>query len=103
MLGSSSRTSTIRSPDALEKVIVTITIANIRRLIRIFAVYENKLISCPVVRFPATIFFAPNHESRIIHEYMQNCIAGATNIIIFSAFNNVFLKPSVEFLNLLIS
>ena len=55
------------------------------RLIRILITYVNILISCPSVRLPAIIIFAPIHEISKIHEYIENCMTGEFSASSFSA------------------
>ena len=88
---SSSRISTILSPEAFAIVIMAKIMEIIIRLIKICMVYVIMLISCPVVRPaaasfpPAIIILAPIQEIRSIHVYMHPCIRGITKDIVFSA------------------
>ena len=58
------------------------------RLIRILMTYVNILISCPSVRLPVIIIFAPIHEINRIQEYMENCMTGEFKASSFSALTN---------------
>ena len=86
--GSSVSTSEILSPDALDMMSITNVMDTIIRLIRILITYVNILISCPSVRLPAIIIFAPIHEISKIHEYMENCMTGEFSASSFSALTN---------------
>ena len=86
--GSSVSTSEIRSPDALDIISITKVMDTIIRLIRILMTYVNILISCPSVRLPAIIIFAPIHEINRIQEYMENCMTGEFKASSFSALTN---------------
>ena len=99
---SSSRTSTIRSADALAILIITITIDNIIRQLSIVIAYAIRLVSSPVVSVVAPdviIILAPNQHKKSIHEYMQNCISGILYATIPSAFKNILYIASDTLVN----
>ena len=87
---SSSRTSTIRSAEALDIVIITSTIDTIMRLMSICEAYEIMLVSCPVVIAPSApcpfiIRLAPNHDIKSIEPYTASCMSGPLKASILSA------------------
>ena len=71
---------------------MTKIIDSIIKLIRMFIVYVNKLISSPVVSVLPTIICAPIQLSARMQQYMVSCITGLLKTRMFSAFMNIFFR-----------
>ena len=82
-------TSAIRRQLASDMVIMTKIIARNIRLFRMFMQYVRRLISCPVVRLPATIMCPPIQLIRRMQLYTTAVISGLFQESFSSALTNI--------------
>ncbi len=86
MSGTSSRTSAMRSAEALLIVSMTKIMASMTREIMTVIMYVNRDVRLPVVMVPSTMKWAPIHEMRMSAVKTASIMPGIMKVMRTSAF-----------------